>query len=264
MARPDNPALTAFLAELTVPVKFAQVLITPRGTTFDLRQVIDAEVTDSVLELLSSESLRELAGHTHDGAFRPLKSAPNLRSGWRTMVSSPQELETALDQLYPGGLADWYAARQTPLPVTHYREYVNRQTGMYRITQMLDDAQVRDVALAGCHKDFCLKQRLWGGVELPPDAAGEKSIIPCLEPCPIVQEFTRKSMRMEQSEKAVVNISEGDLETLMAAVDLALLNPSAGSREADFGAAENPRRLRRLKLQVERWLAEVPKKDDKG
>jgi len=264
MARPDNPALTAFLAEQAPPVLFAQVLITRRGTAFDLRHVVDKETTDSVLELLPVESLRDLASHTQDGAFRPLKSAPNLRSGWRALPASSDEVLLALDQLYPGGLADWYAARQVPPPVTHYRDYVNRQTGMYRITQMLTDVQVRDAVLAGCHKDFCLKQRLWGGAELLPDTVSEKSLIPCLEPCPILLEFARKSMRLEQEEKATASISQGDLETLLSAVDLALSQTPSGGREADFGAAENPRRLRRLKLLVDRWLAEVPEKDDKG
>ncbi len=264
MARPENPALAAFLATLTDTVLFAQVLITRRGTAFDLRHVIDKEATDSVLELLPVESLRDLASHTQDGAFRPLKSAPNLRSGWRALPTSSQELMQALDHVYPGGLADWHAARQVPPPVTHYRDYVNRQTGMYRITQMLTDTQVRDAALAACHKDFCLKQRLWGGAELPPDATEEKSLIPCLEPCPILLEFARKSMRLEQEEKAAASVSQGDLETLRAALDLALAQSPDGGREADFGNPANPRRLRRLKLLVERWLAEVPEKDDKG
>lgn len=264
MAQPENPALTAFLAELTSPVTFAQVLITRRGAAFDLRHVVDKEATDSVLELLPVESLRDLVSHTQDGAFRPLKSAPNLRSGWRALPASSDELMQALDHVYPGALADWHAARQAQPPVTHYRDYVNRQTGMYRITQMLTDTQVRDAALAACHKDFCLKQRLWGGLELPPDAASEKSLIPCLEPCPILLEFARKSMRLEQEEKATASISQGDLETLRAALDMSLAQSPDGSREADFGAPENPRRLHRLKLLVERWLAEVPEKDDKG
>ncbi len=264
MARPENPALAAFLAALTAPVLFAQVLITRRGTAFDMRHVVDREVTDSVLELLPVESLRDLVSHTQDGAFRPLKSAPNLRSGWRALPVSSDELMRALDHLYPGGLADWHAARQVPPQVTHYRDYVNRQTGMYRITQMLTDTQVRDAAQAACHKDFCLKQRLWGGPELLPDTVSEKSLIPCLEPCPILLEFARKSMRLEQEEKASASISQGDLETLRAALDLALTQSPADSREADFSAPENPRRLRRLKLLVERWLAEVPEKDDKG
>ncbi|MGV3755413.1 MAG: DR2241 family protein [Verrucomicrobiota bacterium] len=264
MTRTDNPALKAFVAELPLHLEFAQVLISRRGEAFELRHVADAAATDSALELLVVESLRNLANHTQTGAFRPLKSAPNLRNGWRVLAHSAEELETALAHLYPGALADWHAARQTPVPVTHYRDYVNRQTGMYRISQMLSDTQVRDVASAACHRDFCLKQRLWGGPELPTDDRAEKSLIPCLELCPMLLEFARKSMRLEQEEKALAKISEGDLQTLLAAVDMSLVQPPPDGRAADFAAPENPRRLRRLKIALERWLAEVPKKEEKG
>ncbi len=264
MTRTDNPALQAFIRELPHHLEFAQALISRRGDAFELRQVTDAAVTDSALELVAIESLRNLANHTQTGAFRPLKSAPNLRTGWRALAHSNEELETALAHLYPGALADWYAARQIPVPVTHYRDYVNRQTGMYRITQMLSDTQVRDAALAACHRDSCLKQRLWGGPELPADERTDKSLIPCLELCPMLLEFARKSMRLEQEEKALAKISAGDLQTLLASVDLALAQPPPDGREADFAAPENPRRLRRLKIALERWLAEVPQKVEKG
>ncbi|MCD6050193.1 MAG: hypothetical protein K0Q55_1596 [Verrucomicrobia bacterium] len=263
MAKHDNPALTAFLAELPAQREFAQVVITRRDDAFELRHVADVAAAEAALEVVEVEALRGLANHTDAGAFRPLKSAPNLRTGWRAVAHTAEELERSLDHLYPGALTDWYSARQAQPPVTHYRDYVNRQTGMYRITQMLTDEQVRDLARAGCHRDSCLKQRLWGGPELAADEAAEKSVIPCLEPCAVLSEFARKSMRLEQEEKAAVRVSSGDLETLLAAVNLALTQPMSGSREADFGAAENPRRLRRLKIQVERWLAEVPQKADK-
>ena len=263
MVKNDNPALRAFLAALPAQIEFAQVLISRRGDAFELRQVADLAATDASLELVEIEALRALASGTDAGAFRPLKSAPNLRTGWRAMAPTAEELERGLDHLYPGALADWYAARQSPPPVTHYRDYVNRQTGMYRITQMLTDGQVRDLARAGCHRDFCLKQRLWGGPGLAADEAGEKSVMPCLEPCAMLLEFARKSMRLEQEGKASPSVSSGDLETLLAALNLALAHPAAGKREADFGAADNPRRLRRLQIQVERWLAEVPQKVDK-
>jgi len=258
-----NPALNAFVAELPASLEFAQALVSRRGEAFELRHVADAAVTDSALELVEIESLRNLANHTQAGTFRPLKSSPNLRNGWRALARSAAELEAALAHLYPGALADWHAARQIPSPVTHYRDYVNRQTGMYRITQLLTDLQVRDAALAACHRDFCLKRRLWGGPELPADSPVEKSVIPCLELCPIMLEFARKSIKTDREEKATAAIAAGDLETLLAAVNLALAHPPRAVREADFGAPDNPRRLRRLKLQVERWLAEVPQKAEK-
>lgn len=263
MTKMENPALNAFVAALSDRMAFAEVQISRRGNVFELRHVTDEDATDSGLEPLEIESLRVLASHTQEGRFRPLKSAPNLRRGWRALAHTGEELERALAHLYPGALSDWFAAGRPNPPVTHYRDFVNRQTGMYRIAQMLTDGQVRDLAHAGCHRDACLKRRLWGGPELAADEPAEKSVIPCLELCAVMLEFARKSMRLEQGEKAVAKIAERDLETLLAAVDLALANPAANEREGDFNAPDNPRRLRRLKIQLERWLAEVPKKVEK-
>jgi len=258
-----NPALDAFLAALPESLEFAQALISRRSHGFELRHVSDRTATDTVLEALTVADLRTLASNTAEGAFRPLKSAPTLRPGWRVLLADASDLELALDHLYPGALADWYALREGKAVGIAYRDYVNRQTGMYRITQMLSDEQVADLAHAACHRSFCLKQRLWHGPALSADKIGEKSLVPCLEPCPMLLEFARKSMRLEQDEHVSPSIAEGDLQTLLAAVEAALTAPEANSREADFSAAANPRRLQRTKILLERWLAQVPKKEDK-
>jgi hypothetical protein len=97
--------------------------------------------------------------------------------------------------LYPGAVADWFATQAAQPPVTSYREFTSRQTGMYRITTHLDDAAVAAVIHACCHKDFCLKRRLWTVEGAAPDAADAKSLIPCLEPCAILLEAARKAAR---------------------------------------------------------------------
>lgn len=258
-----NPVLTAFLQGLDAPLEFAQVLISRRGTAFELRHVIDASVSDSALETVGLDALLALSNHTGSGAFRPLKSAPTLRSGWRVIPASPADLELALGYLYPGALADWYARHERKATGIAYRDYVNRQTGMYRITQMLSDEQVADLAQAACDHRFCLKQRLWNGPALDSENNPAKSIIPCLEPCPMLLEFARKSMRLEQEDHVTVKVSGGDLQTLISAVDAALASPGESGREADFSAATNFRRLLRTRILLERWLAQVPRKEDK-
>ncbi len=263
MVHRTNPALDAFLAVLPETLEFAQVLISRRGHHFELRHSADRTISDTVLESLTVTDLRGLANDTAAGAFRPLKSAPTLRGGWRVLLTAPADLELALDHLYPGALADWYAVRAGKAAGIAYRDYVNRQTGMYRITQLLNDEQVADVAQAACHRSFCLKQRLWHGPLLSADKLEEKSLVPCLEPCPMLLEFARKSMRLEQEEHVSPSIAEGDLQTLLAAVETALLSPGVNGREADFTAAANPRRLRRVRILLERWLAQVPRKEDK-
>ena len=110
------------------------------------------------------------------------------------------ELEAALSRLYPGALADWRAARAAHPPVTHYREYASRQSGMYRITAKLRDEQVTAVIRGVCDKEHCLKRRWWTVAGLEPDPAGEKSLIPCLEPCAVLMESARRAMRSSQEE----------------------------------------------------------------
>src|SRR5688572_20668078 len=156
-----NPAVKAFVARVGNELVLAQVLIRRVAAGFELRHVDDRDRVDETLRSLTIADLRTVAQFTATGAFRPLKSSPNLQTGWRIVLSDETRLELALSQVYPGAIADWYAAQSPKPPVTHYREFTRRQTGMYRITTMLDEAQAVRVIRAGCDKRFCLKQRLW-------------------------------------------------------------------------------------------------------
>ena len=175
-----------------------------------------------------------------------MKSAPTLRRGWRVVAAHDQEMEIALNYLYPGALADGHAAAGANPPVTHYREFTARQTGMYRITAMLDDAQAAAVIKACCDSRFCLKRRLWTVAELEGDSAESSSVIPCLEPCAVFLEFARKAARIEQEEKVTMSLGASELETLVAALESTTATTKAVLREADFGEAGNGRRAQLL------------------
>jgi hypothetical protein len=242
MAR--NPALTAFVAGFETESIFGQVCIRRLERGFELRHVADSQSDPAALRLLGENEIRPLAQFTAGGAFRPLKSAPNLPHGWRATPRDEEALGAALNQLYPGAVADWFAAQTTPPPVTSYREFTGRQTGMYRITARLDDATAGAVIRACCHKDFCLKRRLWTVDGLSPDDPAAKSAIPCLEPCAILLEFARKMARVEQDEKAQPPPCPADIARRRAEAGVALKNPDATIAESDFDAPGNPRRLR--------------------
>lgn len=162
-----------------------------------------ATAAGATLRLLGQNDIRPVAQFTARGAFRPLKSAPDLQSGWRVTARDANALGAALNLLYPGAVADWFAAQAPLPPVTSYREFAERQTGMFRITARLDDAAAGAVIQACCQKDLCLKRRLWTVEGLPPDPPGAKSALPCLEPCAILLESTRKKARVELDEKAL-------------------------------------------------------------
>jgi hypothetical protein len=221
-----NQDLLAFLAAFDTEIVFGQVLVRRLQRGFELRHLSDRAAAPETLSALNGTELRTWAQSAAAGAFRPLKSAPNLRAGWRAVAADGAALDLLLHYLYPGAVADWFAARSPHPPITSYRPFTARQTGMYRITTMLEDATAGAAIRACCHADFCLKRRLWTVEGLGPDEAGEKSVMPCLEPCALMLEFARKVARLEQ------NPAPPPAE------------PVANPAESDFDAPNNPRRAR--------------------
>jgi hypothetical protein len=183
---------------------------------------------------------------TASGQFRPLHTSPDLPHGWLLECPNAQDLWRALQDFYPGSIPDWFAVESGAPCVTDYREFSNRQSGMYRITQLLSDSQVADVTRASCQVRFCLKRRLWTVDGLERDAEHVKSAIPCLEPCAILLELARKASRIEQEDKVPVQLSRSELDSLLAAVESAIANTPVTTRVGDIGSAANPRRLQLL------------------
>jgi hypothetical protein len=248
-----NPALEAFVTLVAPELVFAEVWLRQTKDGFEVRNVADREVNP--LRSVSLAELHGIAQFTERKAFRPLKSAPNLPRGWKFLARNHAELDDALRHLYPGAVADWFAARQPDPPITHYQEFTARQTGMYRVTAKLDNEQVAQVARACCHPRFCLKQRLWTVDGLPPDGAPEKSLIPCLEPCAILLEFARTVVRWEQSEPFRPPESAEERETLAVSLEQMARGGSGEIREADFSAPQNPRRAQWMLEKLKPMLA---------
>lgn len=245
MTKPVNPAFDAFLAWIDTECVIAQVLVRKVGDGFNLRHADDADMVDESLRSVTVDELREVAQIAESGAFRPLKSAPTLRRGWCLEGATKDQLHTALERLYPGAVPDWFAAAGDCPPVTGYREFTTRQTGMYRVTTTLDDAQAARAIQACCDRRFCLKRRMWSVEGLDADPPGTPSVIPCLEPCPVFLELARKAARLEQEDKVALSLGAGELETVLAALATGAAR-TGNQREADFGDALNPRRLQML------------------
>jgi len=257
MASTINPALQAFVAQIRDDALVGQVLVQRSDGGYILQHAEDSVGGGPALRKLRLSDLRALAQFTAAGAFRPLKSAPSLANGWRLKVKDDTELEVALNHLYPAAIADWFAAQSSGAPVTDFRTFTNRQTGMYRVAKLLTDEQACNVARACCHRTFCLKRRLWTIKGLGPEPAGEKSLIPCLEPCAILLEFARNAMRIEQEEQLQFELQPGELSTLRAALETASSQPIPGTREADFDLPANPRRARLLLEKLKPFSEQV-------
>jgi hypothetical protein len=199
-----NPALEWFVHWFGEELVIGQVRVCRRGTSYELRHVADGEKDPAELKPFPAEEGRDIAQFTEAGVLRPLKSAPTLRRGWQIMAGSEAELGTALDRLYPGAIPDLYATLQHPAPATDYRELTSRQSGMYRITELLNDLDAGAVVRKCCAPEWCLKRRFWDVAGFAPEMIERKGIMPCLEPCPILLEFARKVVRATQRENAAV------------------------------------------------------------
>jgi sirohydrochlorin cobaltochelatase len=110
----------------------------------------------------NAEEAVEIAKYDDAGNYRPLKTAPNLRHGWRLTLKTLEELKRALDYFYPGRLAVFAAWKTGQLHTTNLRDTLDRQSGMYRAAAKISDAQIDDVVGHFCRSDGgCLRTILW-------------------------------------------------------------------------------------------------------
>jgi hypothetical protein len=112
--------------------------------------------------LRSAEDAREVAKYDREGAYRPLKGAPNLPSGWVLELPDLDALSTALDYFYPAALGTWRAFREKDARAISLRQTLTRQTGMYRIAQKITSAQAENLVQEFCASNGrCLRTILW-------------------------------------------------------------------------------------------------------
>lgn len=139
--------------------RIGQVLIQNQASGFSLRHEKDEGVSD--LQIFDSpEDATEIARWDDEGNYRALKTAPNLRRGWEIHLQTPAALHQALDLLYPAALANWRAVLRGEKIAPPLRETLNRQTGMYRITGLLNQSEAAHITSSLC-RPGCLRQILW-------------------------------------------------------------------------------------------------------
>ena len=176
------------------------------------------DATRNDLEVHSrAEDATELARFDDAGNYRPLKTAPNLRHGWKLMLPGLAELRMALDLFYPGRLAAFSAFQKQELVTTPLRETLDRQSGMYRIAAQIDDQQADELIGNFCRSDGgCLRTILWrrdlqdtvASTRLPPEkfaptydqTGGSKPVVPllCQEACNLVVAEARKVVQADR------------------------------------------------------------------
>jgi sirohydrochlorin cobaltochelatase len=101
-----------------------------------------------------------LARYDDAGRYRPLKTAPNLRHGWRFDLPSLEAVLLTLDFFYPAAIGTARAESCKEAPGVSLRETLGRQTGMYAVTKKITDDQASGLIRDFCHRG-CLRRILW-------------------------------------------------------------------------------------------------------
>lgn len=131
------------------------------GNRFDLSHRDDQGREDLQL-FKNADDAAEIAKFDDAGNYRPLKTAPNLRRGWRLELAKLDELRIALNHFYPGRLAVLTAWKKNRLTTTLLRVTLNRQSGMYRVAAQISDEDLDDLVGNFCRSDGgCLRTILW-------------------------------------------------------------------------------------------------------
>ena len=144
------------------PFCFGQILVQKReGAGFVLLHR-DDESLDKLQRYQDAENAIDIAKYDDAGNYRPLKTATNLRQGWRLELATVEELRRALDYFYPSRLAVFAAWKGGYLKTTALRETLDRQSGMYRAAAKISDPQINDLVADFCRSDSgCLRTILW-------------------------------------------------------------------------------------------------------
>jgi len=147
---------------LTAPLHFGQILVQETTTGHFVLSHRDDKSVDQLKVFRSAEDAIEIVKYDDRENYRPLKTAPNLRRGWRLELDTREKLTRALDYFYPGRLAIFAAWKSGRLQATPLRETLDRQSGMYRVAAKISDSQIDDLVGNFCRSDGrCLRTILW-------------------------------------------------------------------------------------------------------
>jgi sirohydrochlorin cobaltochelatase len=177
-------------------IRVLQVAVRPADSGFELRHQEDVdEPGDRLLGFSRPRDALDIARSTDEGAYRPLKTANNLRRGWKLGPLTPDGVWEAVALLYPAAVVHSWLERQGRLEIVDFQAWAERQSGQYAVVREIGPAEVSGLVGAVCGS--CLRTRLWeagGGVAGSVEAAagpsqgkkleGTEGIrVPCREPC---------------------------------------------------------------------------------
>ena len=229
------------------------------GRRYELRHADDRSRRRADLdETTDPRGAREIAKYDGEGGYRPLKTAPTLRTGWVLTDLDADDCVRAVDWFYPATVANWHRERADELDVTHWRETADRQTGIYADVDDLSGDALDRAARACCADAACLKRREWD--EAPDadlDAPRGDGEFPCREACSLfvaaAREFATtdddESARKDESARGTreLTLTPSEYEQLATLVDAAADGRVADVRPGDVSDPANRYRARFLR-----------------
>jgi len=244
---------------------FLQARIRPTGgERFEIRHVSDANTPDDLLERYDDPAAAlRISRVTSDGGYRPLRTAPDLRSGWVLAGLGPADLWQALSHLYPAAALHWHLERTGELVVTPFEITAGRQTGIYQPVQEIRGPDLARLVEACCAPAMCLRRLRWTDEMVAPENAGRRvtggaaaadepaseAVVPCPEACSLFISFAREALPL------TARVARFDLHAerltelarlLERAATLVATRFSVGVPTGDPALYLNPRRLRLL------------------
>ncbi|WP_436927467.1 DR2241 family protein [Halosimplex amylolyticum] len=240
---------------------------------YAIRHVDDADAAgDALTDYEDPLDARQIAKHDDRERYRPLKTVPTLRTGWRFPDLGPEEVFRAVDSFYPATVANWHREREGELDVSHWRETIGRQSGIYGVVDTWDRGEGHEhvdwVAESCCVDSQCLKRREWqydeetdldvggGASKTPRDeggatADGSDGVFPCREPCSLVISAARRWTKLEgeQSRTYEFELTPSEKEQIEEIIDAVADGRTEEIREADVYDGANRYRARFLRAK---------------
>ena len=139
----------------------------------EVRHIRTTGYTGFLMRISSPAQLRPIARGR--GVFRPLPTLRNLSYEWRVPIDQPEQLQSVVETIYPGAVADWAAYRSGLLPIESLETVTARQTGMFRALKDLPMSARSQTVESVCGE--CVRHPTWHVGQSPEGA------IPCAAPC---------------------------------------------------------------------------------
>jgi len=179
------------------PFHLGQITVTPSYVMTHREDVMESALQNYT----DPHDALEIARYDAAGKYRPLRTAANLKKGWRLSLRDAREALFALDLFYPAALGTIVAWEGQDLSVVPLRQTLARQTGMYAVVKKITDEQVSGVIHSLCRGEPpCLREILWTGDPVTIEAGSQPLL--CAEACNLFVSEGRKVVKQETSKEA--------------------------------------------------------------